>query len=269
MWGAVALCCTVAGAQPGPAPWAEMREDLARFNAALADSTSSLDGFLDEFAGRRVDQRALHPAGVPRLLRGNPGGVRQVHVRRGARGLRRPPRRAPAGEISHLLGFRSRRLAPRGADDLPPPGGDRRARQPRSRGGDRSRGRVRPGAAHPYPEAAGRGAGLAARRRRDRRPERQRSCCGAVSKRSWKRSTPCRYWRRTCGNGRTSSSRISRPPSPAACPRAGPGETRTATSPSRTRCSRPGISASSRPGIPAARSSSSRSRTGIPGSTRS
>ncbi|MCY3763708.1 MAG: hypothetical protein OXH50_20885, partial [Gemmatimonadetes bacterium] len=53
--GALALCCDVAWGQPDPAAWVELREDLARFNAALADSTSSLEGFLDEFARRRVD----------------------------------------------------------------------------------------------------------------------------------------------------------------------------------------------------------------------
>ena len=53
--GALALCCAVAGAQPDPAAWGELRGDLARFNAALADSSAALEGFLDEFAGLRVD----------------------------------------------------------------------------------------------------------------------------------------------------------------------------------------------------------------------
>ena len=53
--GAAALCCGAASAQGDSAPWTALRHDLARFNAALADSSSPLDGFLDEFAGRRVD----------------------------------------------------------------------------------------------------------------------------------------------------------------------------------------------------------------------
>ena len=60
-YGALALFCDVAGGQPDRdrAAWVELRQDLARFNAALADSTASLDGFLDEFAGRRVDHESF------------------------------------------------------------------------------------------------------------------------------------------------------------------------------------------------------------------
>ena len=56
--GIAALCCAAASAQPDPAPWAGLGGDLARFNAALDDSSPpALEGFLDEFAGRRVDHQ--------------------------------------------------------------------------------------------------------------------------------------------------------------------------------------------------------------------
>ncbi len=58
--GAAALCCAATAAQPDQAPWEELRGDLTRLNAALADSSPpALDGLLDEWAGRRVDHEGF------------------------------------------------------------------------------------------------------------------------------------------------------------------------------------------------------------------
>ena len=118
--GAAALCCAATAAQPDQAPWEELRGDLTRLNAALADSSPpALDGLLDEWAGRRADHegftRTVFRDYCARTLK----GYGKFMSGKELDDFVALPRRAPAEGVPRALGFRPRRLPAGGAVDLP------------------------------------------------------------------------------------------------------------------------------------------------------